>query len=56
MPNIGKYVVQMLQGTLDDEKVRRWAWDRENTGAACVMYIPQRDLKDILGYNRLSCH
>jgi sarcosine oxidase/L-pipecolate oxidase len=54
MPNIGKYVVQMLQGTLDNEKVRRWAWDRENDGAACVMYIPKRDLKDIPGYDELS--
>src|SRR6266487_6399292 len=34
MPTIGKYVVQMLDGTLDEEKVRRWAWDRENNGAA----------------------
>jgi sarcosine oxidase / L-pipecolate oxidase len=54
MSNIGKYVVQRLHGTLDDEKVRRWAWDHENTGAASVMYIPQRDLKDLLGYDGLS--
>ncbi|KAE9378260.1 sarcosine oxidase [Stipitochalara longipes BDJ] len=55
MPTIGKYVVQMLDGTLDKEKTRRWAWDRGNEGAACVMYIPTRDLKDIKGYSEMSC-
>ena len=54
MPTIGKYVVQMLDGTLDEEKKRRWAWDRENDGAACIMYIPTRDLKDIAGYVELT--
>jgi sarcosine oxidase/L-pipecolate oxidase len=54
MANIGRYVVQMLEGTLDEEKERRWAWDRSNDGGACSMYIPARDLKDIQTYNR-SC-
>jgi sarcosine oxidase/L-pipecolate oxidase len=44
---VGGYVVQMLQGTLDDEKARRWGWDRENHGAAHGKLIPRRDLKDI---------
>jgi len=48
-PVIGKYVVQMLKGVLDEEKVRRWAWDRDDAGAACIMYLPARDLKDIDG-------
>jgi sarcosine oxidase/L-pipecolate oxidase len=47
MPNIGKYVVQGLTKTLDEGKARKWAWDRENKGAACAHYIPSRDLKDI---------
>ena len=54
MPTIGKYVVQMLDGTLDEEKTHRWAWDRGNEGAACIMYIPTRDLKDIKGYSDIS--
>ncbi|KUJ09367.1 sarcosine oxidase-like protein [Mollisia scopiformis] len=29
MPTIGKYVVEMLDGTLDAALVKRWAWDRE---------------------------
>lgn len=54
MPTIGKYVVQLLDGTLDEEKTKRWAWDRENEGAACIMYIPTRDLKEIAGYAELT--
>jgi sarcosine oxidase/L-pipecolate oxidase len=47
LPKVGKYVVQKLTGTLDEEKTKRWAWDREDTGAACIMYIPTRDVKKI---------
>ncbi|KAK4185038.1 FAD dependent oxidoreductase [Podospora australis] len=47
LPTIGKYVVQRLFNELDDEKKRMWAWDRENEGAACEMYIPSRDVKTI---------
>ncbi|KAL9055150.1 MAG: hypothetical protein Q9162_003728 [Coniocarpon cinnabarinum] len=54
LPTVGKYVVQMLDGTLDNEKARRWAWDRPDQGAACMEYNPQRDLKDIRGYNQLQ--
>ena len=54
LPNIGAYIVKMVLGTLDEEKQKRWAWDRENGGhGACDMYIPGRDLKDIEGYNDL---
>ena len=35
---------------MDREKTIRWAWDRRDDGAACEMYIPTRDLKDISGY------
>jgi sarcosine oxidase/L-pipecolate oxidase len=54
MPTIGEYVVQMLNRTLDEEKTKRWAWDRPDDGAACIMYIPTRDLKDITGYTELT--
>jgi sarcosine oxidase/L-pipecolate oxidase len=50
LPNIGKYITQMLDGSLDERKATRWAWDRSNEGANCVMYLPSRDLKDIRGY------
>jgi sarcosine oxidase/L-pipecolate oxidase len=49
LPVIGKYVTAMMDGTLDDERVGRWAWNRRATeGGACVTYIPKRDLSDIL--------
>ena len=47
MPTLGKYVVQMMTGALDPEKSQRWAWDRPNLGAACIMYIPTRELREI---------
>ena len=54
LPTIGKYAVQMLDGTLDKEAANRWAWDRENEGAACKMYDPKRDLTEIVGYSDLT--
>ncbi len=47
LPTIGKYVVQRIEGTLEEGLARKWAWDRDNAGGACEMYIPSRDLKDI---------
>lgn len=29
LPIIGKYVVRMLDGTLEKEAADRWAWDKE---------------------------
>lgn len=46
LPNLGKYVVQMLDGELSKELSEKWAWNRSDSGAACEMYIPTRDLKD----------
>lgn len=54
MPTIGEYVIQLLDGPLEEEKTKRWAWNRQNDGAACIMYIPARDLKDIAGYAELT--
>ncbi|KAJ5017754.1 L-pipecolate oxidase, partial [Colletotrichum sp. SAR 10_99] len=28
LPVLGKYVVQMLQGTLEDRLAKKWAWDK----------------------------
>jgi glycine/D-amino acid oxidase-like deaminating enzyme len=27
-PVIGKYIVQMLEGTLESELIEKWAWDK----------------------------
>lgn len=46
LPIIGKYVVQMLEGELDEETVARWAWDREIPDTQ-LRYAPRRELKDL---------
>ncbi|EDN10494.1 sarcosine oxidase [Histoplasma capsulatum] len=51
LPNVGKYVVQMIDNELGEEFVRRWAWDRSDEGGNCASYIPTRDLKDVPGYS-----
>jgi sarcosine oxidase/L-pipecolate oxidase len=48
LPIIGKYVVQMLDGTLDESRVKRWAWDRDQKGSAHDKIMPKRELKDVL--------
>lgn len=48
LPIIGKYVVEMLDGTLEQDLVEKWAWDREQTGSAHETVIPKRELKDLL--------
>jgi sarcosine oxidase / L-pipecolate oxidase len=50
LPNIGKYVVQMMAGELDEKLAEIWAWDKpvpeEPTASP---YHPSRDYKaDIL--------
>ncbi|KAF4631685.1 hypothetical protein G7Y89_g6449 [Cudoniella acicularis] len=48
LPIIGKYVVQMLDGQLEPELQKRWAWNREQTGSAHERLLPQRELRDLL--------
>lgn len=53
LPTIGSYVVQMLQGTLETEKVEKWAWDRVGSDGAHGKLKPKEDLADIPGYSKL---
>ena len=48
MSVLGRYVVKMLQRTLDEESTRRWGWNRPNKGGALPKYLPKRDLKDLM--------
>ncbi|KAI1387908.1 sarcosine oxidase [Hypoxylon trugodes] len=50
LPNIGKYVVQMLQGKLSEEHTRKWAWNREITPIVSP-YTPRADLRNVPGYH-----
>jgi sarcosine oxidase / L-pipecolate oxidase len=49
LPNLGKYIVEMMNGKLDAEKANRWAWDRPvcSKDGACDTYAPKRDLNDL---------
>ncbi|KAK4182389.1 hypothetical protein QBC35DRAFT_510071 [Podospora australis] len=49
LPVIGKYVVQMLNGQLDVEWRKRWAWNRETTLAEGIKNkSPPTELRDLL--------
>jgi glycine/D-amino acid oxidase-like deaminating enzyme len=45
MPVIGKYVLQMIEGTLSEEHRQRWAWDRPMP-AVPTDGAPKRELRD----------
>ncbi|APA15915.1 hypothetical protein sscle_15g106850 [Sclerotinia sclerotiorum 1980 UF-70] len=44
LPIIGEYVVKMLDGKLDADLVKRWAWDRNQKGIAQKKFIPKPEL------------
>jgi hypothetical protein len=46
LPTLGNYVVQMLEGKLDAELSKRWAWDRDNLSATNKRMIPCREMID----------
>lgn len=54
LPVIGKYIVQMLEGSLDEGIARKWKW-RPGTkmaeGEANPHPTPLLDLNDIPGWN-----
>lgn len=47
MPTLGRYVVEMLDGTLDPALAKRWAWDRGTEGGAHRGLLPQLELRDL---------
>ncbi len=44
-PILGKYVVQMLDGELDPELQKRWAWNREAADNLTAKW-PSKELRD----------
>ncbi|KAI1170852.1 FAD dependent oxidoreductase [Nemania sp. FL0916] len=48
LPVIGKYVVQMLEGTLESSLEQKWAWDRPIPSTRGKEW-PRHDLRDFLG-------
>lgn len=47
MPIIGKYVVQMLNGSLAPDLQKKWAWDRELPDPSKNTVWPRKELKDL---------
>ncbi|KAI0536832.1 sarcosine oxidase [Xylaria digitata] len=50
LPVIGRYVVRMLEGTLEPNLEERWAWDRHAPlpGITGKRWFPQHDLRELL--------
>ncbi|OQV08139.1 hypothetical protein CLAIMM_12453 [Cladophialophora immunda] len=53
-PVLGKYVLQMLEGSLAPELVEKWAWDRERPDPALNPDYPRWEMKDFLDPVRTS--
>jgi len=47
LPILGKYVIQMLEGTLDAELAKVWAWDRDNGPSPNTVMWPRRERRCI---------
>lgn len=48
MPILGKYIVKMMEGTLEPEFAKAWAWDREPNNEPEGDMWPRREMMDIL--------
>jgi hypothetical protein len=51
---LGKYIVQMLEGSLDANLARKWAWDRERPDSLLNPDYPRAEMKDLLDKNRTA--
>jgi sarcosine oxidase/L-pipecolate oxidase len=47
LPIVGRYIVDLLDGKLDPVLAKRWAWDRDNKGAAHGRLLPKLEMRDI---------
>ena len=45
---LGKYVVQMLEGSLAPKLADKWAWDREWPDPALNPEWPRAEMKDLI--------
>ena len=53
-PVLGKYIVQMLEGSLSPELAEKWAWDRERPDPSMNADYPRWEMKDLLDPLRTS--
>lgn len=53
-PVLGKYVIQMIEGTLPAELADKWAWNRERPDPSLNPDWPRAEMKDLLDPVRTS--
>ena len=53
-PVLGKYVLQMLEGSLSPTLAAKWAWDRERPDPSLNADWPRTEMKDLLDPARTS--
>ena len=51
---LGKYIVQMLEGSLSSELREKWAWDRERPDPALNPDWPRWEMSEFVDLGRLS--
>jgi hypothetical protein len=47
-PVLGKYVIEMLEGTLSPDLMQKWSWDREWPDPCMFPDYPRYEMKDLL--------
>ncbi len=52
-PVLGRYVAQMLDGTLEKELSEKWAWDRVWPDPAAFADYPRTEMRELTGEARL---
>lgn len=45
---LGKYILQMLEGSLSSQLAEKWAWDRERPDPSLNADWPRAEMKDLL--------
>ncbi|KAI2608735.1 fructosyl amino acid oxidase [Hypoxylon fragiforme] len=51
LPNIGKHVVELIEGSLDDKFVQAWRWRPGGDALRSKRGAPAKDLADMPGWN-----
>lgn len=49
---LGKYILQMLEGSLEPELANKWAWDRERPDGSSNPDWPRAEMNDVLSQPR----
>lgn len=47
LPIIGGYVVDLLDGKLGPDLIKRWAWDRDIKEPVHEVWFPEREMRDV---------